>query len=143
MPSAGREIQSELFVAREHAPAVIRALLTVADRLAPALLVGELRSIAADQLWLSPEHQRDTLALHFTWRRDAPVVAANVALIERTLARFAIRPHWGKVFSVAPEALLQAYTRAPDFAKLRSEMDPRGIFVNRWARQHVPFLLEA
>jgi xylitol oxidase len=143
MPSAGSEIQSELFVARGEAVAAIRELRTLGDRLAPALLVGELRSVAADELWLSPEHGRDTLAVHFTWQREPELVAANVALIERALAPFAIRPHWGKVFSLEQEALARGYARSADFAKLRSEMDPRGIFVNRWARQHVPFLLEA
>lgn len=142
MPSNGSEIQSEAFVARADAPSAIRQLLTLGERLAPTLLIGELRTVAADDLWLSPQHQRGSVGLHFTWKRDPRAVAANVALIERTLAPFAIRPHWGKVFSVAPETLVRCYPRAKDFAKLRADLDPRGVFVNDWAHRHVPFLLE-
>jgi xylitol oxidase len=141
-PSNGAEIQSEVFVARTDAVAAIRAVLAVADQLEPVLLTGELRTVAADDLWLSPHHGRDSLGLHFTWQRDPAAVAHNVALIEAVLAPFSPRPHWGKVFSIAPQALSAAYPRAGDFAALRAELDPRGVFVNPWMREHCPFLLE-
>ena len=51
------------------------------DLIAPVLLVSELRTVAADELWLSPNHQRDSFVLHFTWVDDTaavlPVVAAG------------------------------------------------------------------
>lgn len=142
VPSDGNEIQSELFVPRAAAVGAVRELLTLGEQLAPTLLVGELRTIAADELWLSPQHQRSSIGVHFTWRREPRAVAEHVALIEQVLAPFAIRPHWGKIFSVAPETLVRCYPHAADFGKLRADMDPRGIFINRWARRRVPFLLE-
>ena len=141
MPSNGAEIQSEVFVARADAVAALEALRAIGDQLAPALLTAELRTVAADELWLSPQYQRDSLALHFTWRRDAEAVARNVALIERALAPLAPRPHWGKVFAMDPATLAGAYARAAEFAALRAELDPRGVFVNRWLAERAPFLL--
>ncbi|WP_249011899.1 D-arabinono-1,4-lactone oxidase [Conexibacter sp. DBS9H8] len=139
-PSHGAEIQSELFVAIADGPAAIRALLELAPRLAPGLLVGELRTVAADGLWLSPQYGRDSLGLHFTWARDPDAVAHNVALIEAALTPFAPRPHWGKVFSLPPVALSTAYARTADFGALRAELDPRDVFVNGWVRARFPAL---
>jgi xylitol oxidase len=142
MPSNGAEIQSEVFVGRGDAVEAIRAVLAVTGQLEPILLTGELRTVAGDDLWLSPQYERDSLGLHFTWQRDSDAVAHNVAVIEAALAPFAPRPHWGKVSSLGPEALAGAYPRAGEFAALRAELDPPGRFVNPWMRQHCPWLLE-
>lgn len=140
-PSAGAEIQSEFFVARRDGADAIAAILEVADRLAPILLVGELRSVAADELWLSPQYKRDSLGLHFTWERDPAGVAHNVAIIEAALAPFAPRTHWAKAFSLGPSQIAAGYDRAADFAALRAELDPRGAFINPWLARTCPFLL--
>jgi xylitol oxidase len=140
VPSHGAEIQSELFVDRADGVAAVRALLAVADRLLPGLLVGELRTVAADGLWLSPQYRRPSLGLHFTWARDGDAVAHNVAVIEAALAPFAPRPHWGKVFSLPPRALTAAYARTDDFRALRAELDPRDRFVNGWVKERFPAL---
>ena len=66
-PSRGEELQSEYHVPRGHAVAAIEALRGLGDALRGPLLVSELRLVAADDLWLSPQHRRDTLSLHFTW----------------------------------------------------------------------------
>ena len=69
-PSSGDELQSELFVARADALAAIEVLRQLADELAPLMLISEIRTIAADSLWMSPHYERDSVAFHFTWRRD-------------------------------------------------------------------------
>jgi xylitol oxidase len=140
MPSDGAEIQTEVFVARSDAVAAIEALREVAEQLVPILLVGELRTVAADELWLSPQYRRDSLGLHFTWQRDPEGVAWNTSVIEHALAPFAPRPHWGKVFAMGPGELAPAYERAEDFRRLRAELDPTGTFTNAWLRQRCPFL---
>jgi xylitol oxidase len=140
-PSAGAEIQSEIFVARQDGAAAIAAVLGIADELAPILLVGELRTVAADELWLSPQYRRDSLGLHFTWQRDPAGVRHNMALIEAALAPFAPRTHWGKVFTLAPAQIAAGYDRAADFRALRAELDPRGVFINDWLARQCPFLL--
>ncbi|MGZ4295567.1 MAG: D-arabinono-1,4-lactone oxidase [Solirubrobacteraceae bacterium] len=136
-PSSGEELQSEFFVARDDAIAAIEAVRGLTDAIAPMLLISELRTIAADTLWLSPEEGRDTLALHFTWRRRPAEVEAVVAQIEAALAPFAARPHWGKVFTAEAGTIAPLYSRMRDFRALRERMDPRGTFVNGWLRERV------
>jgi xylitol oxidase len=123
-PSIGDELQSEFFVAREDARNAIEAVRQV--RLEP-LAVSEIRTIAADRLWMSPQYGRDTVAIHFTWRPEREAVLRAVADLEAALAPFAPRPHWGKVFLASP-----APERRSDFLALRDRLDPRGAFRNEW-----------
>ena len=141
-PSVGAELQSEYFVAREHAATAIDAMRTIGDRLAPVLMVSELRTIAADDLWLSPTYGRDSLALHFTWVPDTPAVLAAVAEIERALQPFDPRPHWGKVFTMTPEAVAGRFDRLDDFGRLRHRVDPDGVFGNEFVDRFAPAIGE-
>ena len=136
-PSSGEELQSEFFVARADAAAAIEAVRGLRDAIVPHLLVSELRTIAGDALWLSPQHGRDTLAIHFTWRRRPTEVDAVVAQIEAALAPFAARPHWGKVFTAEAAAIAPLYPRMAEFRDLRERMDPDGVLVNDWLRRRV------
>jgi alditol oxidase len=126
-PSAGEEIQSEYFVARADAVDAIRALLPIGDRIRDVLLVSEIRAVAADSLWLSPQYERDTVGFHFTWRRDQAAVERALEIVEDALAPFAPRVHWGKLVLRAP-----SHPRAGDFLALRDRLDPRGAFRNAW-----------
>jgi xylitol oxidase len=136
-PSSGAEIQSELLVDRIHAPEAIEAMRELAAQIRPLMLVGELRTIAADELWLSPAYGRDTVGLHFTWRREPAAVQAAVAALEAALAPFGARPHWGKAMAAHAGTLAPLYPRMEDFRQLRTRMDPRGVFVNAWLIDHV------
>ncbi|MFC4150476.1 FAD-binding protein [Micromonospora mangrovi] len=127
-PSSGDELQSEYHLAREVAGEALAALDPMADRIAAVLQVCELRTIAADGLWLSPNHGRDSLAVHFTWIGDEAAVAPVVAEVEQRLAPYAPRPHWGKVFGLDPAAVAAAYPRHGDFLGLLRDLDPAGKF---------------
>ena len=129
-PSNGEELQSEYFVPREAAAEAVARLRGLAPSFRHLLLVGELRTIAADDLWLSGAQGRDTVALHFTWVRDEPAVRGAVRGIEKALMPLGARPHWGKVFEMDAGALAQAYPRLPDFAALRERVDPERVFGN-------------
>lgn len=131
-PSSGDELQSELFVERRDAVAGIEALRRLAPELAPVLLVSEIRTVAADDLWMSPENGRDTVAFHFTWRRDPAVVEPVLRRVEETLQPFEPRPHWGKLFTLDATALAERYPRRSAFADLVERFDPRGAFRNPW-----------
>jgi alditol oxidase len=126
-PSAGEEIQSEYHLPRAHAAAAIDAVRALADTLRPVLQVSEIRTIAADRLWMSPQYERDSVALHFTWEREPAAVKRAIATVEAALAPFEPRPHWGKSFLRAPR-----YPRLADFAALAERLDPRGAFRNAW-----------
>lgn len=129
-PSQGDELQTEYLVPRRHAVAAIEALRGLADRIAPLLLIAEVRTVAADTLWLSPAFGTDAVALHFTWAPDQPGVEALLPTLDAALAPLDARPHWGKLF--ARRDLAGLYPRWADFARLRADFDPRGTLRNDW-----------
>jgi alditol oxidase len=131
-PSSGAEIQSEYLLPRRHAVAAIRAVRALADTIRPLVLVSEIRTIAADELWMSPEYGRDTVGIHFTWRPDQRAVERALVNVEAALAPLQARPHWGKVFLADAEAITPRYERAGEFAALVERLDPRGAFRNDW-----------
>lgn len=139
-PSHGEELQSEYLVAREDAVRAIGALRRLGPRLRDLLLVSEVRTMAADQQWLSSASGRPTVGLHFTWRRDVEGVTALLPHVEEALAPFAPRPHWGKLFTAtgagAPDALRAAYPRFDDFRALAARLDPQGRFHNAFVERH-------
>jgi xylitol oxidase len=136
-PSAGEEIQSEYLVARSHAVVAIGALREVADIVSPLLQVTEIRTVARDALWLSPQYAQDTVAIHFTWRREPQAVERTLVAVEEALAPFAPRPHWGKLFLADAATLADRYPRLADFADLASRLDPTRKFTNEWLEQHL------
>jgi xylitol oxidase len=137
LPSSGEELQSEFFVARADAVAAIEAVRGLAQEIVPLLLISELRTIAGDSLWLSPHQGRDSLALHFTWRRQPAEVEKVVARIEAALEPFHARAHWGKVFTARAGAIAPLYPRMADFRGLRERLDTGGTFVNDWLHEKV------
>jgi xylitol oxidase len=136
-PSAGAEIQSEYHLPRRHALAAIEALRGLAGAIGPLLFVSEIRTVAADRLWMSPQYGRDSVAFHFTWRRDQPAVERVVGAIETALAPLVARPHWGKLFRAEAGAIGGRYERLGDFVALLERLDARGAFRNAWLERHV------
>ncbi|GAA3745372.1 alditol oxidase [Plantactinospora mayteni] len=137
-PSSGEELQSEYFVPREHLGAALTALDGIADRIAAVLQISEIRTVAADELWLSPSYRRDSVALHFTWVKETEAVLPVLAAIEERLGPYAPRPHWGKLFVTPPEQLRDRYDRYADFAKLVRRYDPAGKFRNEMLDRYFP-----
>jgi xylitol oxidase len=136
-PSSGAELQSEYIVHRGDAVAAIEAVLVVAAALRPVIQVSEIRTVAADALWMSPQYGRDTVALHFTWSPEPAAVRRALSEVERVLAPFEARPHWGKLFLAGAGEIRPLYERHGDFIALLDRVDPRGAFRNDWLRAHV------
>ncbi|MCU1424505.1 MAG: hypothetical protein JWM51_796 [Microbacteriaceae bacterium] len=130
-PSNGDEIQTEYLVAMTDAAAALRAVRELAASIAPALLMSELRTVAADDLWLSTATGRDSLCIHFTWANLPEAVNAVILHIEAALAPFAARPHWGKVHALDAATVESLYPRLPEFRALVARRDPAGKFGNR------------
>ncbi|MFJ6569046.1 FAD-binding protein [Streptomyces sp. NPDC091292] len=135
-PSAGAEIQCEYLLPAGRAVEAIEALRSVGDRLAPVLYTAEIRRVAGETAWLAPNHERDSVAFHFTFHRDAARVAEILPVLDGALSGFAARPHWGKVSAMSGERLRQVYPRLAEFASLAERVDPTGRF-------RTPFLREA
>ncbi|WP_443218462.1 FAD-binding protein [Rathayibacter sp. YIM 133350] len=127
-PSNGDELQSEYLVPRRHAAAAINALRELSASIAPLVQVTEVRTIAADALWLSMASETDAVALHFTWLPDQAAVEAFLPTLERALEPFEPRPHWGKLFASVDGG--ERYPRWEDFVRLRERLDPRGVLRN-------------
>ncbi len=135
-PSSGAELQSEYLIPRQHAVAALQALSAIRDRLSPVVLVSEVRTVAADTLWMSTAYGRPSVALHFTWVPDWEAVRLVLPTVEATLAPFDPRPHWGKLFTMSPDAVRSSYENLPRFIALLERLDPQGKlrnpFVERW-----------
>jgi xylitol oxidase len=136
-PSGGAELQSEYVVARGHGAEALRELRRLGPAISPLLLISEIRTIAADTLWLSPFYERDSIAFHFTWKPLAADVQAVLPRIEAALAPFAARPHWGKLFVASPQGLEAVYPKLPAFRQLREQLDSSDKFGNAFSTRYV------
>lgn len=136
-PSAGAELQTEYLVPRRSGAAALEAIHAVRRHVAPVLQVSEVRTVAADDLWLSPSYRTDSLALHCTWVDDTDAVLPVVAILEEVLAPFQARPHWGKIFTLAPDRVQALYPRLGDFRSLRAELDPTGVLGNEMVDRYL------
>ncbi|MEI6948173.1 FAD-binding protein [Paraflavisolibacter sp. H34] len=136
-PSAGAELQSEYFVPLEHAYEAMRAIAQLQELLAPHLFISEVRTIAADDYWLSPFYKQPSAAFHFTWKQHIGAVMALLPLVEQQLAPFRPRPHWGKLFTLSPSLVQSRYERLPDFKELAHAYDPTGKFRNDFLERYI------
>ena len=136
-PSSGAEIQSEFFVPRSRGYEAILAVESLRDKITPHLFITEIRTIAADNLLMSPAYKHDCMAIHFTWKPETPEVLAVLPLIEAKLAPFNAKPHWGKVFTMPPARIKQVYANIPQFQALVNQFDARGKFRNQFVQDNI------
>jgi xylitol oxidase len=136
-PSAGKELQSEYFVPRRNAVDAILAVERLRDQVTPHLLISEIRTIAADDLWMSTCYQRPSVTIHFTWKPDWPAVKRLLPVIEKELSPFQPRPHWGKLFTLSPAEIQSRYPRLGAFIALAEKYDPTGKFRNDFLNTYV------
>jgi xylitol oxidase len=129
-PSSGAELQTEYFVPRAKGYAAIAAVEQLRDQITPHLFITEFRTIAADQLWMSPAYKRDSMAIHFTWKPEWPEVKKILPQIEEKLAPFGARPHWAKLFTMKPTVFERQYPRLTEYRGLVKRYDPNGRFRN-------------
>lgn len=132
-PSVGEEIQTEFFIDRKDAAAAIEAVSKLGAEISPLLWITELRTVAADDLWLSGAYKRDTLAIHFTWKKDDAIYPV-IEKVEAALRPFNYRPHWGKVFSADGAYLKSVYPKMSEFQALVTALDPSNKFGNAFTR---------
>jgi alditol oxidase len=136
-PSAGKELQTEYFVPRQHAVEAILAVERLRDKVSPHLMISEIRTIAADNLWLSPCYEQPCVTIHFTWKQDWPAVSKLLPIVEKELAPFDARPHWGKLFTISPALLKSKYKKLSDFVQLSKNYDPQGKFHNEFLSTNI------
>lgn len=136
-PSAGKELQSEYLLPRRHAVEAILAIERLRNQVSPHLLISEIRTIEADDLWMSTCYRQPSVAIHFTWKQDWPAVRQLLPIIEKELSPFQPRPHWGKLFTMSPSVLRSRYEKLDDFVNLALKYDPKGKFRNAFLNTNV------
>ena len=136
-PSSGEELQSEYILPRQHAVSAFHAIDELREQISPLLQISEIRTIAADNLWMSTCYEQASVAVHFTWIKDWERVSQVLPIIEDRLSRFNPRPHWGKLFTMSPEHLQSRYEKLSDFRQLLQRYDPQGKFRNAFLDQYI------
>jgi xylitol oxidase len=136
-PSSGVELQSEYFIPHHNAMDAILAVSRLSKDIGPHLFISEIRTINADDLWMSPCYKQSCVTIHFTWKQDWPAVSKLLPRIEKELAPFNARPHWGKLFTMSPEVLHKHYQKLPEFKKMIAQYDPRGKFRNEFLNAYL------
>ena len=69
-PAAARSCSPSTSCPGDNAVEAILAVERLRDHVSPHLMISELRTIDADQLWMSPCYNQASLAIHFTWKQD-------------------------------------------------------------------------
>ncbi len=132
-PRLVRFDEMEYAIPREHAADAVRGAREILER-HPVNFPVELRFVAADDALLSPAHGRDTayVAVHLFEGMDGE---APFREVERLMAGWGGRPHWGKRSFLSARELKTRYPAWDAFAAARAELDPEGRFENPWARR--------
>lgn len=134
-PSSGKELQAEYFVPFSNAVAALKAINNLGDKWIQDLFISEVRTIAADNLWMSTAYKRPSVSIHFTWKQNTESVMKLLPIVEEQLAGYGARPHWGKLFTIPSAQLKTRYERYADFQQLMRQNDPKGKFRNEFLEQ--------
>jgi L-gulono-1,4-lactone dehydrogenase len=131
-PRHVRFTEMEYSLPRARTPEAVRAVMSLIDeRRLPVPFPIEVRSVAADDAFLSTATSRDSgyVAVHMFegmgWR---PYFEA----VEEIMLDLEGRPHWGKRHFQAAETLRERYPDWDRFASVRARLDPTGLFANAW-----------
>jgi xylitol oxidase len=136
-PSSGAELQAEYFVPRHRGYEAILAVEQLHERIGPHLFITELRTIDADNLWMSPCYQQPSMTIHFTWKPEWPAVRELLPAIEEQLGPFGVRPHWAKLFTVPPAQVQAQYVKLGEYRALLNKYDPNGKFRNEFLNTNI------
>lgn len=136
-PSSGKELQAEYFISRQHAVEAIQAVSRLGKQIGPHLFISEIRTIDADNLWMSPCYRQASVTIHFTWKQEWDEVIKLLPVIEKELAPFHPKPHWGKIFTLPAKELDSRYEKFSDFRKMVAMYDPQGKFRNDFLNRNL------
>ncbi len=129
-------IEIEFSMAAEHGPACFDDLR--------ALMLGryqgevewplEYRTVAPDDVYMSPAHGRQTVSISAHQGAGLPHLPF-FREVEAIFRAHGARPHWGKWHSHEADELRRLYPRWDDFQRVRRSMDPGGVFLNEYLRR--------
>jgi FAD-linked oxidoreductase len=108
----------------------LREVITVLERDFPEVYFPlEIRSVMADEIWLSPFYRRATcsIAVHHDAAEDP---AAFFRAVEPIFRKYDGRPHWGKMHSLTARDFATIYPRFKDAMEVRRDIDPENRFIS-------------
>jgi FAD/FMN-containing dehydrogenase len=124
----------EYAIAYEKGPDTIRKIVSeIRKRRISTGFPIEYRTVAPDDVWLSPFYQRKsaTIAVHQYHRVNTAKLFDMCESIFRSVKG---RPHWGKRHTRTRDEFAELYPRFEDFRALRTRLDPEGKFLNAHLR---------
>ena len=136
-PSAGKELQSEYFVPRSHAYEALRAINQLRERIAPLLYITEVRTIAADKLWMSPSFGQDSVGDPFHVEAGLGERTAGAAGYRGSACAVRRPPALGQAVYDAAGPRAIALCEAAEFRRLLLQCDPEGKFRNDFLNSYI------
>lgn len=130
-----RFVEMEFAIPAADGPACMHEIRALMQERHPSVQWPvEYRTLAADDGWLSPAYQRQSVTISVHQAADLPY-ADFFADAEALFRRYRGRPHWGKLHSHTAADFAQLYPRWNDFLTIRQELDPEGRFLNEHLRR--------
>ena len=93
----------------------------------------EYRYVAADDIWLSPFFERDsvTISIHQYHKQSYKNLFHGV---EEIFKSYGGRPHWGKIHTRTADGLAELYPNWEKFCAVRSTVDPGAKMLNPYLK---------
>ena len=127
--------EMEYSIPTEHGPSCVADIKHLLSSSYPDVVWPiEYRTVAADDVWLSPARGRATVtvSIHEDVQRDE---TAYYRAAESVFRSYEGRPHWGKVHYLSTEDLAGDYDRWQDWWHVRDGVDPTGVLLNDALRE--------
>ena len=122
--------EMEYSLPTEHGPSCVAEIKNLLSSNYPDVLLPiEYRTVAADNVWLSPTRGRATVtvSIHEDVERDETAYYKDAETVFRAHGG---RPHWGKVHYLSGEDLAADYDHWQDWWRVRDDVDPTGVLLN-------------
>jgi FAD/FMN-containing dehydrogenase len=121
----------EYFVRYDRAKEALGAMRELMLASQPdAIFPLEVRTVAADDAYLSPQYETPTLVLSVSGQPGTDYWD-YLRSVDRLLGgEFGARVHWGKLHFLTRDQLYERYPEAERFVAIRRELDPAGVFLN-------------
>ena len=133
-PRSVRFQEMEYNIPAEHTVAVIHEIQDCIERHRFQVHFPiECRFVHSDDIWLSPAYRRESAYLAVHMYKGMPY-REYFDHIEEIFKHYQGRPHWGKMHTRTAPELAALYPRWQDFRRVRTALDPQGMFLNDYLR---------
>lgn len=126
--------EMEYFVPLDQAHDMLTEMRKLMLRWLPTSIYPlEVRTVAAEDAWLSPSYQRDNLVVS-TCGEPGTDYWDYLRACDSLFAEFKARPHWGKLHFMTADRVERLFPKYNNFVEMRRRFDPQGTFLNEHTR---------